>query len=355
MDTLREYMIGEFQGTYPEIPTDPKIDIAALTEGDDDPFFVTLPVAQIGRVSENGLVYDEKLVNAIEAQMVGKGGNMGHIKPEDRSSAFPVEDVDWVASLRVGDTTWGKAYVPPGKARTFIRRLKARGGQLATSIYGPHGGRETLPGGSWRAANFTLESLDLAPADRAALKISGQFAVTAQMTTDNNSEDETMDKAQLIAELKVDDLPEALRQQVIQGWQADKGEADRVAELENQLKAAGDKVAEMEKQVAETQRAAFEATLDNLIAETVKIADLRPVVRRAVLAELAGEAEADKAKEVLKEYTEGEEYKGLAQAMSMKLQGGAAIVGELSGRDGKKDWKDRIADNAGELAQEAGA
>jgi hypothetical protein len=121
-------------------------------------------------------------------------------------------------------------------------------------------------------------------------------------------------------------LPDALRQQVIQGWQTSQGEADRVTELENQLKVADDKVAEMEKLVAETKRAAFNATLDNLIAETVKIADLRPVVKRAVLAELAGETGEDKAKEALKEYTEGEEYKGLAQAMSMKLQGGHAIV-----------------------------
>lgn len=324
--TLREFMIGEFQGRFPEVPIDPKVNLEALTAGDTDPFFVTLPVAQLNRVSGNGLIYDERLVQAIEAQIVGKGGIMGHLKIEDRDSAFPVEDVDWVGIKREGDTTWGKAYVPPGEAREFIRRVKARGGQLATSIYGPHGGREVLPDGSWKAKNFRLESLDLAPADRAALKMGGQFDITAQMETEH-SEDKTMDeKTKIIAELKVEDLPEALRNQVIKGWQTEQGEADRVAELEKDLKAATDRVAELEKEKEKAEREAFGVKLDGMIAETVKVEAVRPFVKRAVLAELGDAIEDEKVRQVLKEYCEGEEYQGLAKAMSVDLQGGAAIV-----------------------------
>lgn len=359
--TLREFTVTRFKGDFPEIPTYPDIDIAALTAKDikagEEPKFITLRIAREGAKSANGLLYDAPLLSSIEEQLQGVGGLMGHLDDDKRDTDFPIDAVDWVGHFRDGDTLWAKAYIPPGEVRDMVERVQARRGKLATSIYGPFESREALPDGSWRANGFKLESLDLAPASRAALKLGGDFKITAQMETDNDSEDESMDKAQLIAELKVTDIPALLREQIIQEFKDKQGEDEHVKELETKLKAAEDQVAEMRTQKADAERAAFDAKLDSLVAETVKVEALRPVARRAVVVELAGETDEEKAKAALKEYTEGEEFKNLAKAMVMELAGpGAFIPGvDKGGKGGSQTWKDQLADNAGKLAQEIGA
>jgi len=233
-EIVRDYVVGEFRGDFPEIAPDPRVDLETLTGGDDHPFFLTLPVGEVGKVSENGLRYDEALVEAIQEQVVGRGGIMGHIKHEERSTAFPIEDVDWVGVARQGTTLWGKAYIPPGEVREYVRRLKARGGKLATSIYGPYAQREALQDGTHRIRGLRLESLDLAPAERAALKLGGMFGVTAQMeqSKEDMEADMPLTKEQVIAELTVDEIPQALREQIATGVEADRDAEDRIAELE---------------------------------------------------------------------------------------------------------------------------
>ena len=54
-EMIRDYVIGEFRGNYPTIAPDPRVDLTALTAGDDAPLYVTLPVGEVGRVSSNGL------------------------------------------------------------------------------------------------------------------------------------------------------------------------------------------------------------------------------------------------------------------------------------------------------------
>ena len=66
---LRDYRVSEFRGAFPQIETDQRVDLAALTTGDEKPFFVTLPIARIGETSENGLLYDEELVKEKEIEL----------------------------------------------------------------------------------------------------------------------------------------------------------------------------------------------------------------------------------------------------------------------------------------------
>jgi hypothetical protein len=53
-------------------------------------------------------------------------------------------------------------------------------GRIATSVYGT-ARFENFADGKRRAHNFVLESLDFAPPERAALKLGGDFFVTAEM------------------------------------------------------------------------------------------------------------------------------------------------------------------------------
>ena len=302
-EMVRDYIVGEFRGSFPQIDIDAKVDIAALTAGDDKPFYVTLPIAEAGKVSANGLHYDEELLSAIEQQAVGRGGIMGHIKDEDRGTAFPVEDVDWVGVQRQGDMLWGKAYVPPGGVRQYIHRLVARGGQLATSIYGPYQKREPLKDGTHRVRGLRLESIDLAPADRAALKLGGAFAVTAQMESEEQPTQEAndmVDREQVIAELTVNDIPAALREQIVNEAQSGKDADSRIAELEQQVTDKENIIGTLQTQLEAKQLAEFEATLDAKIAELVswdvkgedaqgKVDAFRRTVRTRILSELGEE------------------------------------------------------------------
>ena len=183
---IREYAVGQFRGDYPDVQIAAGVSLDELRELDADPMFVTLPVIpEIGAISKNGLLYDEALADSLVRQINDKrpGGTFGHLKDEDRSTAFPIPDGQWVGAQREGKTVWGKAYIPPGAARDHIRRLKAIGGSIATSIYGK-GAYEKVRDGVQRLKDFTLESLDFAPPERAALGYAAAPFVTREFTTE---------------------------------------------------------------------------------------------------------------------------------------------------------------------------
>ena len=343
---MRDYLAAEFRGSYPAIETDKRVDLSALTSDDEDPFYITLPVARVGEVSTNGLTYDDELVNAIESQLIGKGGIMGHIKDEERDTAFPIEDVDWIGTARQENTLWGKAYVPPGDTREYIRRLKARGGRIATSIYGPYDEREALDNNKYRLRGFRLESLDLAPPDRAALRLGGDFAVTAQMTGNDSSEDDDMTKEDVIAELTANEIPANLREKIIQDWQKENDETKRLAELEKQRNDQAIVIKELQGQIEKYHVAEFDTALDKIVAEHIdwkvegdkakeKVDALKGMYRSRLVAELGNERDPEKVKEI----ADGvwNELKPVAETIRDALAGPAAIVSGRQRSTGKGD------------------
>src|SRR5258706_6558420 len=110
---IREYTIGEFRGTFPDVPIASGVNMADIKELDADPFFVTLPIIpEIGAVSGNGLLYDEALVSSVVRQINEKrpGGIFGHIKKDESETAFPEPSGNWLGAKRDGNTLWGKCY-----------------------------------------------------------------------------------------------------------------------------------------------------------------------------------------------------------------------------------------------------
>jgi hypothetical protein len=336
-EMIRDYVVGEFRGNYPTIAPDPSVDLSTLTAGDDAPFYVTLPVGEVGKVSSNGLHYDVELVQAIQDQIVGRGGIMGHIKSEERDTAFPIEAADWIGTARQGDTLWGKAYIPPGAAREYIRRLKARGGQLATSIYGPYQEKETLPDGTHRIRGLRLESLDLAPADRAALKLGGQFAVTAQMEQNQETMEanEMPTKEEILAELTLEDIPIALRDAIVEETQATADTEKQITELKQQIADKDQIIGTLQGDLKARQVQEFEATLDAQVAELVnwqvegdeakaKVEAFRRTVRTRILSELGEERDAEKLADAVK--AAWEDMQPLAEMIRDALAGPPARV-----------------------------
>lgn len=340
---IREFVTGEFKGDFPEVPPAPGVDLDALKDSDPDPFFVTLPVARVDEVSNNGLVYDEPLVESIISQINDEHptGIMGHLRDEDRASAYPVPDAYWVGALRVGNTAWAKAYIPPGQARDTLRRKKAVGGKAATSIYGPPGRRVLMGNGRWRADGFKLESLDLAPYERAALKLGGAFAVTAEMEsqrmTDPEEDTDMASRDEIIAELGAGDIPEPVREQIINEWRERNDQATRIAELEQQVSERDSAISELQESLATYRVAEFETAVDAAIAELTsewkvpdtdkareKLAVLQGTLRSQVVAEMGEERDTERLAEVVTEVWE--RSKPLAEMVRDALAGPPARV-----------------------------
>lgn len=172
-------------GTMPVVPLAPGIDPAVLTAGDEAPLFVTLPIAQVG-TSRNGRYYDAAMVAEIARQVNQRrpGGNLGHLKEEERSWRYDRPEVIWIGAVVKGDTAYGKGYVPPYATgtRDFLRRAKAAGHAVGTSIYGRwRQGWDTALGALRVQPGGVLESIDFVPPDRAGVQFAGGMALASEL------------------------------------------------------------------------------------------------------------------------------------------------------------------------------
>lgn len=333
-DTIREYSIGQFRGNFPDVPIATGVNMDELRELDADPMFVTLPVIpEVGATSRNGLLYDEALAISITKQINDNkpGGIFGHLKDEDRDSAFPIPDGQWVGASRDGKTVWGKAYIPPGAARDHIRRLKAVGGSIATSIYGK-GAYEAVSDGVRRLKDFTLESVDFAPPERAALGYAASPHVTRELET---SEEQNEMGETIVAEITAKDVPAPVKEQIIADWQKGSETQERISELETQIADRDTVIETLQTRLAEMQAQEFDSALNGKVAELVnwqaksdeakgKVEAFQRMVKEQILTRVGDERTADKVAEVADEVWS--DLKPLAETVRDALAGPAAVV-----------------------------
>ena len=183
---MPSYSIAD-EASFPEVPTSPNVDIAALTSGDIAPCYVTRPLAILNAVSENGLPYNEAIFNGVLDQVNSspRPARRGHVSPEGKSSDFPPDVGYWigasVANWQGQPTVFGKCYVVPGEMRDMIMRRRATGTGLSNSLYGnvttaDDGDGNPVP------VDVVIETIDFVPEERAALQaLGGDFVVTREM------------------------------------------------------------------------------------------------------------------------------------------------------------------------------
>ncbi len=184
--TIRDETITEMAGVgLPPVPFAPGIDLAALTQGDAAPLFVTLPIAQVG-TSRNGRHYDAALVAEIAAQVNRDrpGGGLGHIAEGERATRYDRPEVLWLGASVVGGVAYGKGYIPPyaRDTRDFLRRARAAGHPVGTSIYGRwQQVWDTALGAMKVLAGGTLEAIDFVPPARAGVQFGGDMTLASEM------------------------------------------------------------------------------------------------------------------------------------------------------------------------------
>lgn len=358
-ETVQEYEVGEFRGSFPDVPTAAGVDMDALKASDPDMMLVTLPIIpQVGATSRNGLLYDDALANDIVAQINAKRpeGIFGHLKEEDRATAFPEPAAVWLGAMRDGNQVWAKAMVTSPDAKARIRRLKATGGQIATSIYGKGSYEPTATKGVRRLAAFDLESLDFAPPARAALGNGAHPHVTAEL----EQGDPDMNREQIIAELTLNDIPAAIREQIVAEAQQRSTATQTIAELQQAVADRDALIQAAQETVAEYQRQRFSDSLDTRVAELTnwsvkgeeaqkKLDSFRRTLRARITQELGEERDAERVAEtVTAVWTDLEP---LAETLRDSLAGPAALIG---GKGKGDNWRDELVKNAKELRVAAG-
>ncbi len=346
MKTIRDaVMVCEFKGEFPTVPTFKDVDIAELTAGDDDPQFVTLPIAKDGMISAapNKRHYSAAFVAEMQRQIYEKRpiGNQGHVAKEDRETEYPTPVLYWVGTLKQNDTLYGKAYAPVSETSAMIKRSRAAKSKIATSLYGLGTSTWNADLAAWDVdpESFSLESIDLAPPDRAGVQ---DLAVVPQLTSEMNdkgtkndsetNEDKLMgtdknnkqddkpvatvaDRATIISEMTEKDavlLPPVVSAVVIAAAPATKMIAEMREALSVDEKA--DPIATIKALVAEL-KAIKEKSLVTEIAAAIDEAIKVPAVRPVVLALVnARKPEAGKVADVVKEIADSEEVKPLLEA-----------------------------------------
>ena len=201
LEIISEFsMETRMQKGFPDVPLFAGVSLDEIKALDATPTFVTLQIAEIGRKSHAGYLYDEGLVSVIEQSMAQKrpGGIFGHPNPAEADYAYPDPDALWVGAKRQGKVLWGKAWLREPKAARRVRDVGLVGGYLGTSIFGK--AIKEIKEGSIRLKDFVLERIDFAPIERASLPMSGQFALTAEM---NGTAFPVEDSPVTIEELKV--------------------------------------------------------------------------------------------------------------------------------------------------------
>lgn len=325
-DTL---IISEFQGSYPDVPIFKDVNIKELTEDEEKPVFVTLPIGKANVTSGNRRYYDEAFLLELERQVAERKpvGLMGHLSSDQRGWAMPPEAVHWVGAIRVKEYLLGKGFLPAGESRSRLQRYRATNSKIATSIDASGDGvwDEVLQVHKMIASTLKLNQIDIAPADRAGIAdLAAVPLLTREMAEQNGiivvrtqgakkmTEEE---KAQAIREMKATDvssLPAEVKAALIQEFTADirkslgLGDGDIVAEVKKiqdrdvqrekdavtarivEISSTGDKavkiesIREMVVELVESKVPKTVAEVDTIYAEVLN----RPSVKKALQMEL---------------------------------------------------------------------
>lgn len=310
---ISEIAYADFGGPFPDVPYAPGVNPDELTQGDGEPFFITLPIAEIGMVSKNKLRYTREFCESLVQQINTDKptGIRGHIRDDERSSAYPEPAVYWVGATLDSEKVWAKGYIPPGATREEYRIKKATRASAATSIYGRPLRIKEYGDGTY-TPDLSLEQVDLAPPKRAAHGKGYAFAVTRELETEETTMDKTikeMTAAEVVAALDPGVVEQIVAMQAKP--EAPAVEPKALAEMEQAVKAREATIAELEQTVQAQQATladlrgrvvdgAVDAEVETVTAWHVasdtgkeRLAQLRGLIKRAAIAELTDDISAE--------------------------------------------------------------
>ena len=284
------------------VPVDPKL-IKAVAGDDKNPQFVTINVAVEG-VSKNNRLYTRDTIQSI-CDQINAGmpdGNPGHIKEEDRPFSRPDPTTIWLgAAIKVKDDgkayLYAKGYIMPEehKLRSYLKRCKALGKNVAVSIYGKaKSAAWSAKEKAYRLEGFMLESVDWARSKSEGMKNDGTLVLAAEMVGNKDPKEDDVNREDVIKDLKKDELAK-LNPALVSEIQADSDAPEAVVtEMEAVKKLTGDKPAES---ISEMQKENRELNLDKEVGK-IRSSAARQAIRGMVVSEMKQADEAGESVDV---------------------------------------------------------
>lgn len=263
-DTLLQ--ISELRGAYPDIPLPENM----RTELGDNALFVTLPIGRVGARSRNGRTYTREAVQAMvdAVNQTKPEGRWGHLRDDERSTRYDPPAIRWLAAMMDGQgVAWAKGLPLTAEAREHFRVAKIAGAKVGTSVYG----FGKMDGD--RVVAFELETIDLADPNRVGIP---DTAAEPMLTTEMKDED--------LMEITLNDVPESVRQQIIEQATNQQNGA-RIQEIEGQNRTLTEQVTTLtnERNAARGEVSRLLVTYaEARIAESVQLEPVRLLVARMV-------------------------------------------------------------------------
>jgi hypothetical protein len=324
------------------VPFAPGVEADQFNPKED--MFVTLPILRVGATSRNGLTWNRAAVERVVSQINTKRveGNLGHIKPEDRSTRYDLPSLRWVGAMIADDgTAYAKAYIPKyaDAVREYFRDAKRTNARVGTSVYGLRG-KQGLE-------DMNLEDLDIGHSDRVSLEDSAAIPkITSEIANEDTDVSENTNDA-LVAELRTD--RDAQRELVSELQDTIKAHESTIAELETSQTTLQALVSELSldtdnpladakvlvAELAATRARNLVTDVKAVIAEMVELKELQPFISEYLIEETDDGAEralvgsVDEAKARVTGLLAKDNFKSLAKSLVREQRGPNAFVREF--------------------------
>lgn len=306
-----------------DVPLPKSVNVAELTEGDDEPMFVIIEALNES-VSKNGRKYDSKTLQSVADQINTKKPDayMGHLEDKDRPYKNPTSQTLWLGA-KVNEVEgkkrlFVKGYVLPyaKELRQYLKAAKAVGKNVAVSVYGK--AREVLDSvtNSNLVRDFNLESIDWARPGSEGIQTLGILGITKEMEQEKKDDnwESVLDTYSTVRESVENELREKIK----------KDHSTKLATIAEQLNVEESEivnvVSEMKNTISRQERELTDHFINREIEEKIPTKTGRSVVKRLVIAEMGkGKYNRKRASNVIDSVLNSEETSEVLKEMSINL------------------------------------
>lgn len=281
-----------------DVPIDKEL-IEKVIDGDKSPLFVTIEVLNEG-VSRNGRSWTKETLLSVAEQINAKkpDGYYGHLSDDERKLKYPQPQTIWlgakVEEIEGKYRLFAKGYVLPeaGVLRTYLKKAKAVGKNVAVSVYGTAKAIQDRAKGIIHMQNFDLESIDWARPGSEGVRNMGIFSVTSEMT-DDSKEGDSMKREEVLQSATKEELQglEVVGEMITEAVaSANEAPAEVVSEMTAVREALGvDEGVSLTETVAEMTARLNEFEIDSQLTQKVEGHAARKVIKSLVVSEMTAD------------------------------------------------------------------
>lgn len=331
------------------IPLAEGVDLAKLTEGDDDPLFVTID-ALTTTISTNKRRWTIDELNSVARQIIEKkpDGYLGHLTEAERATKHPEAVTIWIGAkvikYRGKERLFIKGYVLPkaDSFRDYLRRAKNAGKKIAVSVYGQAIQIWNDAIKAYDMRGFTLESIDWARPGSEGVANSGYLALTAEMSING---EELMDRKEVLESTSVSEMREINPDLVSSVEQEAKAPLETtVSEMRSALEIDDEAdlvktVSEMIQERDDLKEKVAENIVDRELGQKVPSVAARQAVKKLTIQEMKGNFEEEHVFSTIKEVLESDYAKALISEMGAQVvQPGSTDNRNVEPGKGARKW-----------------